>query len=295
MQVSMFRYFLAVAETGSIRQAATDLHVSASAISRQIQNLEHSFKLPLFERRPSGMYLTEEGRILELHMRRTMREMELARAKIDDIHGLVAGTIRYATIEGVARAWLFPAIADFQRDYPGVGFKGGIAGTEAVYAAVESDHVDFGIAIQNELHPEIEVVQRFATQFRAAMAPDHPLAGHDTLSLTDLVPYSLTMLGSPFQTRQAFNSAAMRLGLSFDIGFELDHIELIKSHVLETGGLTILPDYAVSQEAESGGIVIADISENELPQCTTVLCTRKGRHLTRAAESFIDRLRMRPM
>lgn len=295
MQVSVFRYFLAVAETGSVRQAATDLHVSASAISRQIQNLEYSFKFPLFDRRPSGMYLTEEGRILEFHMRRTMREMELARAKIDDIHGLVAGTIRYATIEGVARAWLFPAIRDFQRDYPGVGFKGGIAGTEAVYAAVEGDYVDFGIAIQNEPLTEVEVVQRFATRFKAAMAPSHPLAGRNTVDLSDLSTYSLTMLDASFQTRQAFNSAATRLGLTFDIGFELDHIELIKSHVLASGGMTILPDYAVSQEAAVGGIVIADISEQEFPQCTTVLCTRKGRCLTRAAESFIEHLRLKPM
>lgn len=295
MQISMFKYFLAVAETGSIRQAATDLHVSASAISRQIQNLEHTFKSPLFDRRPSGMHLTEEGRILEFHMRRTMREMELARAKINDVQGMLAGTIRYATIEGVARAWLFPAVVEFQRDYPGVNFKGNIAGTEAIYAAIESDHVDFGIAMESTLHPEVEVIQRFETCFRVAMAPGHPLAVYDTLSLTDLISYRLTMLDSSFQTRQAFNSAAMRLGLSFDIGFELDHIEFIKSYVLASGGVTILPDYAVSQEADMGGIVVADISEEELPQCKTVLCMRRGRYLTRAAELFIEHMRRRSM
>jgi len=128
MQISMLKYFLAVAETGSIRQASLTLHVSASAISRQIQNLEHSFQTTLFDRCADGMLLTEEGKILALHMQRTMREMELARAKIADLHGLTAGTVRYATIEGVVRAWLFPAIADFQSLYPLVKFKGVISG-----------------------------------------------------------------------------------------------------------------------------------------------------------------------
>lgn len=95
MQISMFKYFLTVAETGSIRQASLSLHVSASAISRQIQNLEHSFQTTLFDRCADGMLLTEEGRVLALHMQRTMREMELARAKnsrytrIDGRHGEV--------------------------------------------------------------------------------------------------------------------------------------------------------------------------------------------------------------
>lgn len=269
--------------------------MSPSAISRQIQNLEHSFHAPLFERRASGMSLTEEGRILELHMRRTMREMELARASIDDLHGLVSGTVRYATIEGVARAWLFPAIGDFQGHHPGVMFKGNITGTEAAYAAVENDRVDFGIAIEDESRPEIEVVKRFATRFKVAMPPDHPLAGNPLLRLSDLSAYGLTMLGPQFQTRRSLNSAVSRLGLSISVIFELEHIELIKLHVLATGGITILPDYAVGHESVTGKMAVADVDEQEIPQTATVLCVRRERQLSTAAESFIDCLKNRPI
>ena len=101
MHIASYRYFLAVAASGSIRQAAEELHVSASAISRQIQLLEHGFAAALFERRPSGMVLTEEGKILAAHMQRTMREMTLARAEMDALHGLLTGTVHFAASEGV--------------------------------------------------------------------------------------------------------------------------------------------------------------------------------------------------
>ena len=295
MQISMFKYFLTVAETGSIRQASLSLHVSASAISRQIQNLEHSFQTTLFDRCADGMLLTEEGRILALHMQRTMREMELARAKIADIHGLTAGTVRYATIEGVARAWLFPAIAEFQKAHPLVEFKGRISGAEAVYLALENDQVDFGITMQDDFYPDIGIVEKFTTQFKAAMPHQHPLSKHSTLNLKDLTPYELTMLDPTFRTRRALDTSLLRLGLTAKIGFELDHIELIKVHVMQTGNLTILPDYAVSHEEKHQTMAIVDIAENELPSATTILCVRRGRILTKAAEAIINSLRKRPI
>lgn len=295
MQVAMFRYFLAVAETGSIRQASLSLHVSASAISRQIQNLEHNFKTPLFDRSADGMLLTEEGKILAIHMQRTMREMELARAKIDDLHGLTAGIVRYATIEGVARAWLFPAIADFQHHHPLVKFKGVISGAEAVYHALENDQVDFGITMVDDFYPEIGIVEKFTTSFKAAMPHQHPLAQKRVLHLADLAPYELVMLDTTFHTRRALDASLSRLGLNISIGFELDHIELIKVHVMQTGTLTILPDYAVSHEKQYDNMAIIDIAEGEIPPATTILCVRKGRRLTRAAEEVIDILRHRPI
>lgn len=295
MQISMFKYFLAVAETGSIRQASLTLHVSASAISRQIQNLEHSFQTTLFDRCADGMLLTEEGKILALHMQRTMREMELARAKIDDLHGLTAGTVRYATIEGVVRAWLFPAIADFQNLYPLVKFKGFISGAEAVYQALENDQVDFGITMHDDFYPDIGIVEKFTTPFKAAMSHQHPLAHRKSLHLEDLVPYELTMLDSTFHTRRALDLSLSRKGLNIRIGFELNHIELIKVHVLQTGNITILPDYAVSHEKQHKKMAIVDIAEKEIPFATTILCVRRGRILTKAAQEIINSLRTRPI
>ncbi|WP_417661305.1 LysR family transcriptional regulator [Pseudomonas sp.] len=294
MQITTFRYFLAVAETGSVRQAAENLHVSASAISRQIQNLEHSFRSTLFERRPSGMHLTEEGIILAQHMRRTIREMELARARIDDVHGLITGTIRYATIEGVVQSWLFPAFATFQEQYPGVTFEGDIMGSEAVHAALKTGHADFGIAMQTapytDLGPSVDVLQRIETRFRALMKADHPLASRERLTLNDLEPYRLAMLGPSFQTRRQIDIAALHQGLNLNIRFELNHIELLKRYVQVTGEITVLPDYALRHELEDERMTVIDIHLRDIPPSSTILCVQKGHCMPRATEVFLSHL-----
>ncbi|MDE4305837.1 LysR family transcriptional regulator [Phaeobacter gallaeciensis] len=296
MQITAFRYFLAVAESGSIRQAADDLHVSASALSRQMQNLEHSFKVALFERRSSGMHLTEEGRILAQHMRRTLREMELAQARIDDVQSLATGRIRFATIEGVVQSWLFSAITAFQKDFPHILFSGEVMGSEAVIAALKADKVDFGIAIQTDPDldhdPMIDIILRIETRYKAVMAPCHDLAGYDNLCLNDLGSTPLAMLGASFQTRRQLDSAAVRQGIALNIAFELNHIELLKRYVLETAGLTVLPDYAVGSEEMNGGPVVADIDLGDIPGDSTILCVQRGRRLTRAAEEFVARLQV---
>jgi DNA-binding transcriptional LysR family regulator len=290
MHILSFKYFLAVAETGSVRQAAIELHVSPSALSRQIQNLEYSFRTQLFDRRATGMHLTEEGRILALHMHRTVREMELARARIDDIHNMLAGTIRYATIEGAMKTWLFPAITDFQQRFPGVVFEGQVVGSEAVYSAVSADSVDFGVAMETELPLDIDIVERFDTGFTAVMKADHPLATQKSLALAQIAPHRLAMLGPRFQTRQLVNASAARQGLEIQIVFELDQIEMLKFYIQATGGITILPDYAVSDEA-SCGLVTVDIKPGELQSCATLLCKRRDRHLIQAADTFIEQVR----
>ena len=58
------RYFLAVGRLGSIRRAADELNVSASAIDRQILNVEANLGMPLFERLPTGLRLTAAGEIM---------------------------------------------------------------------------------------------------------------------------------------------------------------------------------------------------------------------------------------
>ncbi|MGB2149994.1 LysR family transcriptional regulator [uncultured Cobetia sp.] len=296
IQILTYRYFLAVAETGSVRQAAHDLHVSPSAISRQIQNLEHSFQTALFDRRSSGMFLTEEGRILEAHMRNTLREMDLAKSKIQEIHGLMAGTVRFATIEGVMRTWLSPAIARFQRQHGQVTFSGTVTGSPAVYDQLSSDVVDIGIAMEVDLPADIEVIERFPTHLIAVARPDHPLAGRDLITLDALVGYSLAMLNGSFLTRQLINVASARIGKTFSVVFEIDNIEMLKLHVQANGGMTILPSYAISQvELSRGDLVAIPVQDAACLACSTVLCKRRDRRMSHAARAFIETLRTVPM
>ncbi len=74
MHAAVLRYFEAVAEDGSIRRASERLHISPSAVNRQILKLEDYLGTPLFERRPDGMRLTDAGRLVLRHAQATLQD-----------------------------------------------------------------------------------------------------------------------------------------------------------------------------------------------------------------------------
>ena len=84
MHAAVLRYFEAVAEEGSIRRASERLHISPSAVDRQILKLEDHLGTPLFERRPNGMRLTDAGQLVLNHARTTLHDFARLRGDIDD-------------------------------------------------------------------------------------------------------------------------------------------------------------------------------------------------------------------
>lgn len=289
MLPTALRYFLSVAETGSIRASSQALNVAASAISRQIQIVEHQFGHTLFERFASGMVLTQEGRILSRHLRRTAREIEMAQAEIDDLHGLVTGTIRFAAIEGVLSSWLIPAMASFRSRHPGILFDARILGSQAVYEMVMAERLDFGVALLDESWLGIDIRKRYDTPLLAAMRPDHRFGGQSVLSVADLVSEPLTMLDSSFTTRLVFDQALAKTGLEATIALEVNHIEIAKRHVLTTGGVTVLPDYAVSADVAEGSFIARPLAEAPALY-DTVLFSRQNTARLKAADRFLDDL-----
>ncbi|MDE4193205.1 LysR family transcriptional regulator [Phaeobacter gallaeciensis] len=283
------RYVLSVAETGSIRSSSQRLNVAASAISRQIQLVEHQFGYPLFERFASGMVLTHEGQILVRHLRHTAREVELAQAEMNALHGLVTGTIRFAAIEGVLTSWLIPAMAAFRAQHPGVTFEGQILGSQAAYDLVMVDRLDFGVVVYTDEWPGIEIRKRYDTPLLAAMHPDHPLAGHPAISLELLAREPLIMLDRSYATRTAFDRLIANAGLTSVVAFDVNHIEIAKRYVLETKGMTILPEYAVSMEVTDGSMVTRPLTTGQAV-LDTVLFTRKSATHNKATDSFLRAL-----
>src|SRR6185436_5915960 len=95
-----YRYFYEVANSGSIRKAAELLHVSPSALSRQIQRTEEALGTPLIVRRKTGVQLTAAGEMLLQHVRETVTSEEQLRVELANLAGLRRGHVRMACGEG---------------------------------------------------------------------------------------------------------------------------------------------------------------------------------------------------
>jgi DNA-binding transcriptional LysR family regulator len=118
MDWDKLRVFHAVAEAGSLTHAGETLHLSQSAVSRQIRGLEETLGVTLFHRHARGLILTEQGELLLEATREMTRRLVAAGARIRDSKDEVFGELRVTTTVGFGAMWLTPRLHRFFEHYP---------------------------------------------------------------------------------------------------------------------------------------------------------------------------------
>ncbi|MEM1235418.1 MAG: LysR family transcriptional regulator [Pseudomonadota bacterium] len=118
MDWDKLRIFHAVADAGSLTHAGDTLHLSQSAVSRQIRALEESLGATLFHRHARGLILTEQGELLFDATRAMTKRLDAASARIRDSEEEVFGELRVTTTTGLGLLWLAPRLPRFYEQYP---------------------------------------------------------------------------------------------------------------------------------------------------------------------------------
>ncbi len=118
MDWDKLRIFHAVADAGSLTHAGDTLHLSQSAVSRQIRALEESLNTTLFHRHARGLILTEQGELLFDATKSMNKRLEAASARIKDSEEEVFGELRVTTTTGFGSLWLAPRLPHLYEKYP---------------------------------------------------------------------------------------------------------------------------------------------------------------------------------
>ncbi len=187
MDLKSLRYFLAIAEEGSISAAAESLNLSQPNISRQMTLLEKELGAKLFERGSRRIVLTEEGMLLR---RRAVEILQLADTAVTEI-GLagkdVIGTVRIGCGETDAMRVVARAIRRFSETHPMVRFELHSGNAEDVSDLLERGLVDFGVLIEPTDKTRYDYLS-FPTDIRwgALVRRDDPLARLYGVSPSDI-------------------------------------------------------------------------------------------------------------
>ena len=120
MDWDKLRIFHAVADKGSLTHAGDVLHLSQSAVSRQIRALEESLSVTLFHRHARGLILTEQGELLFDATQAMVKRLDATAARIRDSEDEVFGELRVTTTTGFGTLWLAPRLARFAAQHPEV-------------------------------------------------------------------------------------------------------------------------------------------------------------------------------
>lgn len=118
MDWDKLRIFHAVAEAGSLTHAGDTLHLSQSAVSRQIRALEESLNTTLFHRHARGLILTEQGELLHDATASMAKRLDTAAARIRDSEEEVFGELRVTTTTGFGSLWLCPRLPTLYESFP---------------------------------------------------------------------------------------------------------------------------------------------------------------------------------
>jgi len=118
MDWDKLRIFHKVAEAGSLTHAGDDLHLSQSAVSRQVKALEESLDVTLFHRHARGLILTEQGELLFNATKAMTKDLDAAAARIRDSKDDVVGELRVTTTTGFGTLWLTRRLGHLLERYP---------------------------------------------------------------------------------------------------------------------------------------------------------------------------------
>jgi DNA-binding transcriptional LysR family regulator len=195
------RAFVALAKTGNFTLAAQYMHVTQSALSGLIKELEQTLGVRVVDRNTRRIALTETGHELYPLFSQMIDDLDRALANIADQAQLRKGIVRVAVPQLMACTLLPQVIAAWRTRYPDIGISLSDSPVEAVTTRVLSGETDFGIGPERDGAPQLEARELMEMPFEAVVPTDHALAKHSRLGWSDLAAHPLITLRGQFTER----------------------------------------------------------------------------------------------
>jgi DNA-binding transcriptional LysR family regulator len=286
--VGQFRAFVTVASTGSFTRAADILHLSQPALTNRIRQFEEALGLRLFDRHTRSVELTALGRDLLPIFRRLCADFEQAVVNARESVTRAKGMIRLACLPSCAASLLPDLIRDLARDYPEVTFVVRDVLNSIVPALVRASEVDFGIAVKDDTHSDLEWTPLFNDNLQVVYSVHDPFMADEASGAAALAGRSLILMTRGSSVREMVDEAFAAAGLTALATCEVNHMSTAVALVQAGLGIAILPSTAVEVRTQ------ADVRAQ--PICEPgfsreiALVRRKGSTLHPSAEIFIERL-----
>lgn len=199
------RAFAALARTGGFTRAAESLHITQSALSGLIKELESQLGVRLVDRSTRRIRLSEVGQEFHAVTTQVLRDLDSAVENINNLKRLRRGIVRIAAPQLMASTLMPEVIAGFRQTYPDIRVRLMDCAVENAITQVLRGEADISIGPQREGLAELGADPLFDLPFMAVFPPGHPLDAKKRLTWTDLVHYPLIALQGQFTERLALD------------------------------------------------------------------------------------------
>ncbi len=289
MQIESLKVFCDLAETESFTKAAKINGVTQSAVSQTITTLEQHYKALLIERSKKNFRLTTEGEQVYAYSKRILQSYDAIQSRMQELKGIISGTIRVATVYSIGLHELPGCIKQFLKECPEVNVHVEYRRPNQVYDDVLGNIVDLGLVAYPWKDPKIEVVALRKDPLVLVCHPQNPLAKLKSAKLKALAAQKFVSFERDMPTRKAIDKFLKDQGISVQHVMEFDNIETLKGAVEIDSGIAILPSKTVEQEVTNQTLAAVRLEGNYFRELGVVY--KKPRVLSPALKRFIELLK----
>lgn len=290
MHAIVLKYFVEVARCGSVRKASEKLFVAASAVNRQILNLEDELGVELFDRLPNGLHLNPAGERLLAHAQRTLHDFQVVRTELDALKGDRTGHVKVASMDSLFIDLLPTVVEEFSQAYPAATYTFTSAQPMDVAAMVLSGQADIGCSFLGRLPAGLAAVSLAAMPLGIVMPAGHPLASQSSVSLADCARY-------PFM--RSSTSAAVTSAMSPEFAKFWDETEpvatctwtpMLKRLIIAGKGISCFSKIAFIDELSRGELIWRPFDVPALNSIQVGILVPTHRVLQHVTQNFLARM-----
>jgi DNA-binding transcriptional LysR family regulator len=286
MDIRHLKYFMEVARQKSFTRAAETLHVSQSAISKMIKDLEREVGLYLFIRSSKFIQLTDTGETFLRHTQNIVALFDNLILEVESAAKLDRGkiTIGLPPITGSTR--FAHLLGEFKKKFPDIDIALFEYGSKTIEREILNGSIDIGVICNS---PDITAYHSFTLAndpLWVIASPSNPLSRLDEVTLAALHNEQFVMYREDFSLHQKIVSGCIAAGFQPRIIFETSQRELMTQIVATNLGVALMPSMTCA-ELDPQFITAIPLHRPQLYHQMSVIW-KKERHLNRAAHVWIE-------
>ncbi|SCK30076.1 LysR family transcriptional regulator, nitrogen assimilation regulatory protein [Variovorax sp. HW608] len=272
MNLRRLKYFVKIVDLGSLTLASEVLHVAQPALSQQLATLEHECKQKLLVRTQKGVVPTEAGRVLYRHAQSILRQIEQARADVQNAGRSLVGQVSVGLAPGTAASTLaLKLLQVVQSRHPKIVLHINENFGTTLFDAVRSGLMDMAVLYGGEGGVEGLRFDALLKEPLCVVAPAGLLPRDDELALSDLGEVDLLLPCSSNQLRRYVDRAFAAVKVVPHVVAEMESSTTLAAAISSGVGATILPASIARTVADTAAAELYPLTAPSV-EVSLVLC-----------------------
>jgi DNA-binding transcriptional LysR family regulator len=289
MYFEALKIFCDVVRHKSFSRAAAANHISQSAVSQNVLQLEKSLGVKLIDRSKRPFQLTPEGQVYFEGCKGLVERYYAVEAEVRTLRHEIAGTVNVAAIYSVGLGDMSRLVQQFAHQHPRANVRLSYLHPDRVYENVLNEQADIGLISFPRPGKDLVVLPWRNEPMVVVCPPGHRLAGLGTVSPDDLTDERIVAFDEGLTIRKEIDRYLRRHRVEVKVAMAFDNVETIKRAVEIGEGISILPLPTMGKDLQAGTLVAVELAPSLIR--TLGIIHRKSGLLSRTVQRFIEFIR----